>query len=235
MLARLPALFLLWVPAATTAAEDADRVARSIDLSCQFFGDVEIPRIIEELQRVSDLLPAIPPAEKKAQDEKAGIYFREGDIPPSQRLPGMDADLNRLGNVMSQWRYAYLARALNSLKSAQAAVGYILLDPKASREYEDAGHLVASPGEHHAGYKNPEAEKLYRTTFAVSYLSSAEADLKAFLANEELRGNDTLLSEDQRNELQRYGGGVVGVMANYIRCKLVNVVAAKTPSGLPRN
>jgi hypothetical protein len=27
------------------------------------------------------------------------------------------------------------------MKSAQAAGGYILLNPKASREYEDAGHL----------------------------------------------------------------------------------------------
>lgn len=231
---RLSALFLLLVPAATVAAEDADAVARSIDVSCQFFGDAEIPKIIKELQRVSDLLPSIPPAENKAQNERAGIYFREGDIPPSERLPGMDADLNRLSKTMSQWRYSYLARALSSLKSAQATVGYILLDPKASREYEDAGHLVASPGEHHAGYENPEAEKLYRTTFAVRYLSSAEADLKAFLANEELRGNDTLLSENQRNELKRYSGGVAGVMANYIRCKLVNVVAAKTPV-IPRN
>jgi hypothetical protein len=118
------------------------------------------------------------------------------------------------------------------MKSAQAAVGYILLNPKASREYEDAGHLVASFGEHQGGYENPEAEKLYRSTFALSDLSSTEADLKAFLANEELQGSETLLSEDRRDELNRYSGGRAGVMANYIRCKLANVVAAKTPSDL---
>jgi hypothetical protein len=109
MLLRLSALFLLWVPtAAAAAAEDAHRMASSIDPSCHFFGDVEIPRVIKELQHVADLLPSIPPAEKKSQDDRALSYFHEGDIPPSQRSPGMDKDLNRLSKDMSQWRYSYL-------------------------------------------------------------------------------------------------------------------------------
>jgi hypothetical protein len=213
-------------------AEDADRMASLTDHSCQLFGDTEIPRVIKELQQVADLLPSIPPAEKKSQDDRALSYFHEGDIPPSERSPGMEADLHRLGKEMGQWRYFYLARLLNSMKSAQAAVGYILLDPKASREYEDAGHLVPSFGEHQGGYRSLEAEKLYRSSYALDNLSSTAADLKAFLANEELRGSDALLSEDRREELNRYSGGLAGVMANYIRCKLANIVAAKTPSDL---
>jgi hypothetical protein len=127
-------------------------MASSIDPSCHFFGDVEIPRVIKELQHVADLLPSIPPAEKKSQDDRALSYFHEGDIPPSQRSPGMDKDLNRLSKDMSQWRYSYLARLLNSMKSAQAAVGYILLDGGGS---ESLPGKRRAPGKRYTPLKRP--------------------------------------------------------------------------------
>ena len=223
---RLSALFLLFAATAAVAAENPG----SINPSCGFSGDAVIPHIITDLQHVSDLLPAIPAAEKKAQDDRMHGYFQGADIPSSQRVPGMDANLNRVSKTLRQWRYFYLDRLLNSLRSAQAAVGYVLLDTKGSREYEAAGHLVFSFGERPGGYTEPEAEKLYRATFAMATLSAAEGNLKAFLADETLRRNNTLLSVEQQNGMKSYELGIgASALSEYIRCKLASVVRARTP------
>jgi hypothetical protein len=218
---------------ATTAAESGNPTAQSVDPYCVLINDSMIPRIITDLQRMSELLPSVPPAEAKAQADRHMSYFQGGDIPPAQRPPGTEAGLHQLARDMDQWRYVYLARLLNSLSSAQAAVGYVLLDPKASREYEQAGHLVASPGGRGGKYENPEAEKLFRATFAAKYLATLDADLKAFLATEQLHLNDSLISETQRNQLKAYevGTGNAGVVDDYIRCKLAAVVATTGAPG----
>jgi hypothetical protein len=227
MLARLAALFLGVIPIAAPAVEGADKMAvKSIESFCELGGDSSIPIVIDHLQHLTDLLPSIPPEEKKAEDERLKRSFWEGDIPPPRPAP-VEADLQQVNKEQYRWRYNDLARVLGSLRTAQAAVGYILLDPKASREYEAAGHLVASPGEHQIGweYQNPDAEKLYRATFAADSLGSMEAALQKFIGEEEARGEEALITEPRRNELTGYAGGFAAGMANYIRCKLIKVAA----------
>lgn len=201
------AWFLLLVPGISLAN----------DPFCGLSGDQSILLMLQQFDRLGELLPLVPKEQDQAMDEQGKLGLNLG-------LDARDpAGAGRAFKAVENNPYYYLRRLRGALKRARGAVSIILVDAKSLRSDKYIG--VGFPSRfYQEEYADADAVKLDHAGFAVGPVVALELAIGEYLLTDQRLAHPNL-APNARAEIEPLQSGYTANLGWYMQCRLRDVTA----------